>query len=665
MNLLRPTALACGLALAATLVDQSPDVRVLDATHHHLGDDRTPEWPEASPDPEGTSLHLEFEGRAREGESVLWITQRSVDNAWHLVLNGERVGLLERGAGPVDRWYSLPGGTLVDGTNVLEITPEVPADDVVLGNFRLAEASLREVLRLQPVTLTVLDRESGRPLPCRLTLVREDGLPASLFYTDPATCAVRDGVAYTLGGRLEAELEPGRLTVYASRGTEWSVAEGALEVGAGGTELTLTIAHEVDTTGYVACDTHVHTLEFSGHGDASVHERVITLAGEGVELAIATDHNHNTDYRPTQQRLGLNPWFTAVTGNEVTTSNGHFNAFPLDPDEAVPDHTQLDWVKLDADIRSRGARTVILNHPRWPEDDSPFDRAPLDPPSGARGDGSALPFDAMELVNSDTGQTDPMELFRDWFGLLDRGESIMAVGASDSHTVSDTVGGGRTYVRSRTDEPARIDVEAACAAINAGHASVSHGIFVDLLAADGSGASLMGETVGASAGAVDFVVRVAAPSWARPESIAVFVNGAERARAELAVADGPVDLTRSFHIDLPAPHDAWIGVVVEGSGGPLPWWNVENPYTLAATNPLFVDRGGVRGYESPRATAERLIATAGSPPAGLGELLSAADDAVLIQALTLLDAEARASLDSLAGARAEHSERLRAFLAPR
>ncbi|MAF64713.1 MAG: hypothetical protein CMJ84_03505 [Planctomycetes bacterium] len=665
MNLLRPTALFCGLAVTASLVDQDPCVRVIDADHHHLGDDVTPEWPEASATPEGTSLRLEFEGRARNGESVLWITQRSVDNAWHLGLNGERVALLARGAGPVERWYAIPGGTLVDGTNVLEITPEVPADDVVLGNLRLTEGSLREVLRLRPVSVTVLDAETGLPLPSRLSLLREDGGPARLFYTDPATSAVREGVAYTIGGRLEAELEAGRFTVYASRGTEWGVAQGSVDLTEGGAELTLRITHEVDTTGYVACDTHIHTLEFSGHGDASVHERVITLAGEGVELAIATDHNHNTDYRPTQERLGLSAHYTAVIGNEVTTENGHFNAFPLDPDEAVPDHTQLDWVKLADDIRSRGARTVILNHPRWPEDDSPFDRAPLDPPSGTRGDNSAFPFDAMELVNSDTGQADPMELFRDWFGLLDRGESITAVGASDSHTVSDTVGGGRTYVRSGAGDPAHIDVEAACAAINAGHASVSHGIFTDLLTADEDGASLMGEVVSAPDGGVEFVVRVAAPSWARPESITVFVNGEARERVELECEAGPVDLRRAFQLELASEHDAWISVVVLGAERRLPWWDVENPYTLAATNPLFVDRDAHPGYQSPRTTASRLLERAGTRSELLATLLAAADDAVLTQALTLVDGEGRAALADLAAARAEHSERLRAFLAPR
>ena len=60
---------------------------------------------------------------------------------------------------------------------------------------------------------------------------------------------------------------------------------------------------------------HTCTLQFSGHGDASAMERVVTLAGEEVDLAIATDHNHQTDYSPFQEQAGLTEWFTPVIGN--------------------------------------------------------------------------------------------------------------------------------------------------------------------------------------------------------------------------------------------------------------------------------------------------------------------------------------------------------------
>ena len=58
-------------------------------------------------------------------------------------------------------------------------------------------------------------------------------------------------------------------------------------------------------------DTHIHTLELSGHGDASVVERALTLAGEGIELAIATEHNRVADYSPALSAAGV--------ANAVTT----------------------------------------------------------------------------------------------------------------------------------------------------------------------------------------------------------------------------------------------------------------------------------------------------------------------------------------------------------
>src|SRR3712207_6912951 len=47
---------------------------------------------------------------------------------------------------------------------------------------------------------------------------------------------------------------------------------------------------------------YVHTLELSGHGDASVDERVLTAAGEGLDVIVATEHNQVADYTPALQR---------------------------------------------------------------------------------------------------------------------------------------------------------------------------------------------------------------------------------------------------------------------------------------------------------------------------------------------------------------------------
>ena len=646
-NALRLLALPLVLVLAAAVALQDPVTRYIDTEgHRHLGNDETPQWPEAPASPEGKRLDIDFSAKARSGESVLWITQRSVDNVWRLKRNGKDLGTLKANNDPADFWYPVPGGTLKNGLNTIAITPEGdPNDDIVLGNFRLVEGSIREALRLQPVTITVLDAANSKPIPSRVNLFRTDGKAALLFFTKPATTPIREDLAYTVEGVLQTELQPGEYQLYASHGTEWSVASALLSVTDGPAEITLSISHEIDTTGFIACDTHIHTLQFSGHGDASALERVVTIAGEGVELAIATDHNHNTDYRPFQKELGLTKLFTSVTGNEVTTENGHFNAFPLDPKDPIPVHKERDWVKLVAGIRERGAKTVILNHPRWPGGKSPYENARYDPMTGERGDHSSFHFNGMEVVNSDTAEKDPLLLFRDWFGLLNHGETVMAIGASDSHAVGVTVGGGRTYVRSRTDRPDKINIDESCENINAGHSSISLGLFCDVSLASSHAKSAMGEVTRATANGLDIVVRAASASWAQPETILLYRNGYEIARAEITPSPGPHDIHHLFHVDLPEDHDSWISCIVLGAKLEAPWWGVQNKYTLAASNPIWIDRDGRSGYQSPRATAERLLKKSGPNPTKLITALQAADDAVVIQALTMLS---EAQLDELA-----------------
>src|SRR5207253_629754 len=96
-----------------------------------------------------------------------------------------------------------------------------------------------------------------------------------------------------------------------------------------------------------------------------IAERMITLAGEGIELPIATDHNMHIDYEPHARRLGVREFFTPVIGNEVTTSVGHFNVFPVAAEARIPDFKQKEWSAIFDEIFSTPqARIAILNHAR-------------------------------------------------------------------------------------------------------------------------------------------------------------------------------------------------------------------------------------------------------------------------------------------------------------
>ena len=91
----RLLALPFALALAAFVSLQDPVTRVIEPGHRHLGNDDTPEWPEAPAAPAGKRLDIEFKAKARSGDSVLWITQRSVDNVWRLKINDKDMGTLK------------------------------------------------------------------------------------------------------------------------------------------------------------------------------------------------------------------------------------------------------------------------------------------------------------------------------------------------------------------------------------------------------------------------------------------------------------------------------------------------------------------------------------------------------------------------------------------
>jgi hypothetical protein len=505
---------------------------------------------------------------------------------------------------------------------------------------RFVEPVLRELGTLRPVRLGVVDADTGFPVPARITITDGTGRPVSIHGVSGASTAVRSGVLYTSDGEVMCELSRGEYFAYATRGIEWSLGRTRLSVGDGVNEALLTIRRELNTTGFIACDTHVHTRTFSGHGDASVAERLITLAGEGVEFAVATDHNHNTDYRPEQTGMGLARHFTAVTGNEVSTAWGHFNAFPLDPSDAVPRTDLGSWVRLVDGMRSKGAKVVVLNHPRWPEvETGPFGVYGLDRYTGRLAGGSQVPFDAMELVNSQHMPEDPQTLLADWFALLNRGESIVAVGASDSHTVAHPVGQGRTFVVSRTDDPADIDVDEICEHLVAGRSSVSLGIFAD---ATIDGRFGMGDLVPARAGRVDLSLRVAAPAWVRPRDAAVYVNGRLVARQPVPVVpDTATDVRMTFTVDAAAPHDAWLVCVVTGDGVDGPWWPTTRAFTLAATNPIRLDVDGDARYSSPRATAVSALQEllrSGRPLSDVS-VPASCDDAVAVAFLDLLHDE--------------------------
>ena len=157
-------------------------------------------------------------------------------------------------------------------------------------------------------------------------------------------------------------------------------AAGRLRVPAGltpgmTTHLQVTLKRVVDTTGYISGDFHMHGL---GSIDSGLdhNTRLISIAGEGVETVVASDHNYITDYAPYIYRFGLNQFLKSVVGLELTTFEaGHFNAFPISRSIKSMNRGSFAWQDIPPanifnqlrEMAPDGQDNLIqVNHPRTP-----------------------------------------------------------------------------------------------------------------------------------------------------------------------------------------------------------------------------------------------------------------------------------------------------------
>jgi hypothetical protein len=634
------------IVLPVAVTEEGRAQVVVDAQRHHLGTAGRPEWQEfVGSRPEGRSLELRFEGRANPVEATLLIRQRDVKLEWDVRLNDRRIGQLHLMEAPLVHAMAVPAGIIRDGHNRLTIGPPLEADDVIVEGVALDPRPLREALGRSKLEVHVTERGRDASLPCRITIVDDRGALAPLVVTPGSRLTARPGVVYTPNGRALIGLPPGRYTVSATRGFEYGLDTRDVELAEGQhRRLDLAIRREVPTVGLVACDTHVHTLTYSGHGDATLDERAITLAGEGIELPVATDHDHLTsDLAAAASRMGVSPYFTPVIGDEVTTRTGHFNAFPFPAGTKPPDPSTAGWPNLLRAIRSApGEQVVVLNHPRdLHAGFRPFAAEQFNPVTGEHRRG-LLGVDAMEVINSGATQSDPMQLVRDWMALRNRGERITAVGASDSHDVARfIVGQGRTYIACRDDDPARLDVDAACRALKAGRALVSLGLLTRMRVDDrfdvGDLATKLGEHVEVS-------VEVYGPAWSNADRVELFASGVKVQEARIGPSPFALKTRVSWTLPRP-PHDVSLVAVASGPGVTAPYWAIARPYqptsrewtsrSFGITNPIDLDGDGDGTWTSPRAYAEATIARVGLAPQALIPALGAYDQAVAAQAAGL------------------------------
>jgi len=388
---------------------------------------------------------------------------------------------------------------------------------------------------------------------------------------------------FTDHGVAELFVRPGTYEVWATRGPEYDVRTEQVTVGAGQTATVgMTLTRVVDTTGWIAFDTHVHTIN-SLDASYPVEDRVRSLAATGVEWAIATDHNYVTDYEPAIAAADLSRWLRGTVGLELTTlESGHFNGYPLRYAPGPITHGAVAWsqrppAELFAELREAGrygpdATIVQVNHPR----DSilgyfnQYNRDALTAELGAAGSLDAIvsratgggvigpygpaffddagqttyssDFDAIELLNGklqwsfhhfrtpegaivmDGEEVAHPGAIDDWYNLLNLGHRYIAVGSSDAHEGDEETGYFRTMVHFGSDDPRGLDERGLAAAVRTRRVYATNGPFVDFWVGDAT-AGVMGRDIVQAGPAVDLGVTLTSAPWVSVERVNIVRNG--------------------------------------------------------------------------------------------------------------------------------------------
>lgn len=454
----------------------------------------------------------------------------------------------------------------------------------------LAAAQTKGTIHFQ-----ILDAGTGKLVPARLTILKE-GKPFNHDIDSYLQLACRDNTIYTASGTGSFPIAAGNYEFWFGRGMEYSVDIQNVSIKAGEEiHLKAKLRRELDTRGMVCGDMHLHTLTNSGHGDASLEERVISCAAEGLEWAVATDHNFLTDYTPYLKATGLTGQMATTISNEVSTGIGHFNTYPLTSTTPVADYSILKGEELFSHLRSNSENPIVvqINHPRWSGTDF-FNINELHPFFGdIPGSQWSWNFDAIEVLNENyqlgwvTAPDNKYSVKRDWFNMLNQNKRICGVGNSDSHTVTSSIAAvPRNYIISSTDKVDEIDESELSENIKAGKVTVACGLLAGITANDTYGP---GSTITPGTDGVKLRLQVQAASWISCKRAELIRNGVVEASFEIPESTDAARLDTTFVVS--PEKDSWYLLIAYGDKPMFPMVGTpQRPITpLGFTNPIWVD----------------------------------------------------------------------------
>ena len=367
-------------------------------------------------------------------------------------------------------------------------------------------------------------------------------------------------------GRAVIPLPPGQYEVLVSRGMEYSAFPDTFPTRGQPVDLrtadqlvSATLAHVVDTTGFMSADLHVHAM---GSPDSAIANsvRAMSFAAEGVDVLVSTDHDYVTDYQPVLEQLQLTSQMTSMIGCEVTPFDyGHHNTFPLQRRETVNggafewaggDGPSLRLGQMYQGIRAADPEAVIqMNHPRGSPggaltmmkidtetaathaDPLNFRQEPAPEATGLDTKLYDNNYDAMEIMNGTSPNT---AVLNDWMTFMSRGWLKVGTGVSDTHYTFNVLGGyGRTWLKLGVDQPSQFTTSGFVTAMKQRKASFSSGPFITLTAQRVIGGVPsgpmfeMGDTV-SGGGEIELTVDVQAPEWMQFDSVEVHTHAPGR-----------------------------------------------------------------------------------------------------------------------------------------
>ena len=321
------------------------------------------------------------------------------------------------------------------------------------------EESKIDLPTVSPATIDVHCVDAGSvPMPCKVTFEGQGTTPAPDFGPSHASGPARNQ-ATTADGGVSVTVAPGAYRVTASRGPEYALDQADVILGPGDRKaLTLAPKLVVDTWGYLGCDFHQHTM-LGTDAPIALRDRVVSNVAEGVDVAVASEHNVVADLAPVVRAMHLDGSLVEIAGDELTTDAsrhpwGHANVWPMTADPSKP----RGGAPL---VRDRLARDVIeelraslpgdwvlqVNHPRTGLTGY-FDQLAFDPARGVGADpGYDGRFDAIEVWNGrNVGPR--QKVIDDWRALLRTGHPVTPTADTDTHgVVGQEAGYPRTYVR--------------------------------------------------------------------------------------------------------------------------------------------------------------------------------------------------------------------------